>query len=236
MLFDSQSLAGFYDSPLGLVTRRLVHRRMRRMWSDVRATRMLGYGFAIPYLRTFAMDAERVIAFVPEQQGEIRWPLDRGLTASGEENSLPFPDAFFDRVLMVHGIETAESVRPLMRQIWRIMAPEGRLMIVAPNRASLWAQVDRSPFAHGRPFSRNQLDRLLRDTMFVPEQWDTALLVPPLKSRRFIGTGMIWEQTGRFLWPGLAGAHIVEASKALCAVVPAPVSKPAKAALAAIRG
>jgi hypothetical protein len=50
--------------------------------------------------------------------------------------------------------------------LWRVLAPEGKLLLVAPNRTSLWAQVERSPFAHGRPYSRSQLDRLLRDAMF----------------------------------------------------------------------
>ena len=79
--------------------------------------------------------------------------------ARGEEDALPFPDAFFDRVMMVHGLEKAEAMRPLMRQFWRVLAPEGSLLLVVPNRASLWAQVERSPFGHGRPFNRRELDR-----------------------------------------------------------------------------
>ena len=67
-----------------------------------------------------------------------------------------------------------------MRQVWRVLAPHGRLLLVVPNRASLWAQVERSPFARGRPFNRSQLDSMLRESMFVPEHWDTALYFPPL--------------------------------------------------------
>jgi SAM-dependent methyltransferase len=133
---------------------------------------------------------------------------------------LPFPDAFFDRIVMVHGLETAEAIRPVMRQIWRVLAPHGRLLLVAPNRASLWAQVERSPFAHGRPFNKRQLDRLLRESMFVPEQWDTALYFPPARVRRLIRSGFGWERAGRRLWPRLAGVHIVDATKSLYALVP----------------
>lgn len=236
MLLDSQSLADFYDSSMGVVTRRLVLRRLRRMWPDMKATRLLGYGYAVPYLRSFALDSERTIALMPDQLGFHPWPLDHCLTAAASEEFLPFPDAMFDRVVMVHGVETAESVRPLMRQIWRVMAPAARLMIIAPNRASLWAQVDRSPFAHGRPFSRAQLDKLLRETMFVPEQWDTALLAPPFKSRRMMRTGVGWERLGRIAWPGMAGVHIVEATKSIYAVVPARPALRSKQVLAAARG
>lgn len=225
MLSDSQNLAAFYDSAMGIVTRRLIQRRLRFRWPDVKGVRLLGYGFACPYLRSFALEAERVVAALPEQHGAHCWPEARSLSALVDEEEFPFPDAMFDCVLMVHGLESAEAIRPLMRQIWRVLTPEGRLLVVAPNRMSLWAQVDRSPFAYGRPFNRGQLDRLLRESMFLPERWDAALLMPPLKSRRFVRTGAAWERTGRALWPRLAGVHLVEARKSMYALAPARTRK-----------
>lgn len=235
MHFDSQNLAAFYESPIGQVTRRLLQRRLKAIWPDVRGCRMLGYGFAVPYLRSFALEAERTIALLPESQGPFRWPEQRALSLLAEEDELPFPDALFDRVLMVHGLETADAVRPLMRQIWRVLAPAGRLLIVVPNRTSLWAQLERSPFGYGRPFSRSQLDRLLRDCLFVPEVWDRALLLPPLKSRRLVRSGFAWERTGRMLWPRLSGVHLVEATKSLYAVAPVGKVRKAKPVLAHAR-
>jgi SAM-dependent methyltransferase len=235
MVFDSQTLAAFYDSPLGQVTRRLIQRQLRAVWPNLRGARLLGFGFAVPYLRSCALEAERVIAVTPENHGPACWPVDRSLSAVAEEDALPFPDATFDRVLMVHGLETAEATRPLMRQIWRVMAPDGRLMIVVPNRTSLWAQVDRSPFAQGRPFSRSQLNRLLRESMFAAERWDNALLLPPLKSRRLVRSGFGWERTGRTFWPRLAGVHMVEASKSMYAVAPPAKVKRARPLLAPAR-
>jgi SAM-dependent methyltransferase len=235
MLFDSQNLADFYDSPLGQVTRRVIQRQLRMVWPGARGMRVLGFGFAIPYLRGFAAEAERIIALMPENHGPHCWPGPRSLSAVGEEDALPFPDAVFDRVLMVHGLETAEAGRPLMRQIWRVMAPDARLLIVVPNRTSLWAQVDRSPFAQGRPFTHSQLERLLRDSMFVAERWDSALLLPPLKSRRLVRSGFGWERTGRTFWPRLAGVHVVEASKSMYAVAPPVKAKRTRPLLAPAR-
>ena len=220
MQFDAQGLSAFYDQPLGLVTRRALLRRLRTMWPDLRGLRILGYGFAIPYMRPLVLDAERMVALIPAPQGAVAWPPERALVALGDEDALPFPDAVFDRVLMVHGLEQAEATRPLLRQIWRVMAPAGRLIVIAPNRASLWAQIERSPFAHGRPFSRGQLDRLLQESMFVPEQWASALYFPPLQSRRLVRTGRSWDRLGGALWPGFAGVHLVEASKSLYALAP----------------
>jgi SAM-dependent methyltransferase len=234
-MFESQSLAAFYDSPLGQVTRRLIQRQVRATWPDLRGQRVLGFGYAIPYLRGLALDAERVVAVTPESHGPASWPGPRSLSTVAEEDALPFPDAMFDRVLMVHGLETAEAASPLMRQIWRVMTADARLLIVVPNRTSFWAQVDRSPFAQGRPFSRSQLDRLLRASMFVPERWDSALLLPPLKSRRLVRSGSAWERTGRTFWPRLAGVHVVEASKSMYAVVPPAKAKRVRPRLAPAR-
>jgi SAM-dependent methyltransferase len=235
MSFDSQTLAGFYDSPLGQVTRRLIQRRLKAVWPDLRGLRVLGFGFAVPYMRAYAQEAERVIALTPENHGAACWPGSRSLSTVAEEDAFPFPDAMFDRVDMIHGLETAEAVRPLMRQIWRVMAPDARLLIVVPNRTSLWAQVDRSPFAQGRPFTRSQLERLLRENMFVPERWDNALLLPPLRSRSLVRSGVGWERTGRTFWPRLAGVHVVEASKSMYAIVPPAKAKRVRPLLAPAR-
>jgi SAM-dependent methyltransferase len=219
MQLDARELLAFYDSPMGQVARRMILRRLRLLWPSTEHCRVLGYGFATPYLRLLQGESERVIAVMPAQQGVVGWPSEAPLVALGEEDARPFPDAMFDRIVVVHGLEGADAVRPVMRQLWRVLAPEGRILIVAPNRASLWAQLERSPFANGRPYRRGELDRLLRASMFEPLRWDRALYGPPLQSRRLIGSGTGWERLGRRLWPGLGGVHLVEASKSLYAPV-----------------
>jgi SAM-dependent methyltransferase len=215
---DGRGLSGFYDSPMGQRTRRLILRRLRQFWPDLKGRRVLGYGFARPYLRAFLPDAERCIAAMPVSlDAAMPWPKEKCLTTLTEEDALPFPDAFFDLALVVHGLEEAEGLRPLLRQLWRVLAPEGRLLIVAPNRASLWAQLERSPFGHGRPFSRTELDQLLRGAMFVPERWQHALYAPPIASRALTGSGAGWEKFGGRFFPALGGVHIAEASKSLYA-------------------
>lgn len=236
MQIDAHDLSAFYEAPMGQVTRRLIGRRIKRIWPNAPGLRVLGVGFAPPYLAPFQSDAERVIALMPAQQGVVAWPGTNPLSVLGEENALPFPDAMFDRILMVHAIEAAESARPLMRQIWRVLAPSGRLIVIAPNRASLWARVERSPFGHGRPFTRRQLARLLGESMFTAERWDTALLFPPLPSRWILRDGASWERIGRVLWPRLAGVHVVEASKSLYAQPVPAAAKTAKASLAEVSG
>jgi SAM-dependent methyltransferase len=224
MQLEAGDLADFYETPMGLAARRSILRRIKLVWPEVRRYRVLGYGFAVPYLSPWITEAERIVACMPSQQGVVAWPQSRNLTTLGDEDALPFPDAMFDRILVVHGLEGAEAVRPLLRQLWRVLAPEGRILVVAPNRASLWAQLVHSPFAFGRPYHRQELGSLLRGAMFEPRSWDRALHLPPLRSRRLIGTGRTWESFGRYGWPALAGVHLVEAGKSL----EAPLAEPSR--------
>ena len=211
---DVRDLTAFYDAPLGQLAHRAIAREIQNFWPDLRNYRVLGYGFAIPYLRAFR-GTERTIAAMPAPQGVISWPQDMNAALLCEEDALPFPDVFFDRILIVHGLEASESLRALLRQLWRILAPEGRILLIAPNRASLWAQVQTSPFGHGRPFSKLELEGLLKDALFEPGRWKRALFAPPFETVTRSGTG--WERIGARLFSGVGGVHVVEAAKALYA-------------------
>jgi len=215
MRLDAGELSDFYESAVGRAARRLISRRIKDIWPDLRNYRVLGYGFAVPYLKAYLAEAERTIALMPARIGVVAWPSTRQLALLGEEDALPFADAMFDRILVVHGLEGADAARVLLRQLWRVLAPEGRILIVAPNRASLWAQMEASPFACGRPFHRGELSALLGDTLFQPLRWERALYVPPFSGRSLAQFGNGVERLGRRLLPGLAGVHLVEASKSL---------------------
>ena len=208
-------------APRGQVARRLLLQRLRAA-----VARSLAPAPARIWLcRTLSQNIrERSRTCAGRNAGTARrhgWSATGRITSAlVEEHALPFPDSAFDRILLVHGLELSEAERPFMRELWRVLTPEGRLLIVAPNRASLWAQFETTPFGHGRPYSRGQLEQLLQRSMFVPERWDVALLMPPMGRRR-ARSGAAWERLGRRLWRGFAGVHIVEASKSLYALAPA---------------
>ena len=226
MQLDASDLTDFYEAPIGQLARRMISRQIRVMWPSAKGSSLFGYGFAVPYLRPYLADAQRVVALMPAHQGVVAWPSgSRPMTALGDEDALPFADASFDRILVVHGLEGADAARPLLRQLWRVLAPEGRLLLVVPNRTSLWAQLERSPFALGRPFSRGELDRLLRNASFEPLRWDRALYLPPLRGRSLVRSANAWDRVLRRLMPGLSGVHLVEAGKSFYGTTPVMVGR-----------
>ena len=221
MHLDAAELQSFYDGPLGRTSRRLIRERLREVWPNVRGLSVLGLGFATPYLQPFQSEAERLIALMPAQQGVLDWPGQAAnLVALTDEGNLPLPDASFDRVIVAHILENTESLRPLLRQIWRVLTPAGRMVVIAPNRTSLWAQFETTPFGHGRPFSRGQLERLLVDAMFTPTASTTCLHMPPVGAQFLVRDGARWERWGRKMWPRLAGIHLTEATKEVMALAP----------------
>lgn len=221
MHLDVLTYRRFYDSPLGHVALRMIRRRLRVMWPDVKGQTILGLGYATPYLGPFRAEADRVIALMPAPQGVAHWPRQgRGLTALAEEDRLPLADASIDRVLMVHAVENTETLRASLRQVWRVLQPSGSLVVIAPNRASLWAQMDNSPFGHGRPFTRSQLETTLAEAMFTPINWDRALCLPPFRWRWSLKYGQATENLGQSLWPRFAGVLLAEATKQVYAAIP----------------
>lgn len=196
----------------------MVRRAVRSIWPDVSGQRLLGLGFANPYLRQFKGEAERVLAFMPSSQGVMHWPPEGpGLVSLVEETELPLPDYSVDRVLLVHGLENADSFRGLLREIWRVLTGDGRLLVVAPNRRGIWARLDRTPLGWGHPYSQAQLSRLLRDNMFTPTRSARALYLPPTRSRALLRSAPAWERMGHRFFPTFSGVVLLEAGKQLFA-------------------
>jgi hypothetical protein len=81
--------------------------------------------------------------------------------------------------------------------------------------------MDTTPFGHGRPYSRTQINQLLRETWFTPTGWSEALYVPPVARGWFLRSAVAWERTGATLSAPFAGVHLVEATKQVYRAIPA---------------
>ncbi len=221
MTADAHLASQFYGTLRGVVAGRLVRERLALVWPDLGRHAVLGLGYAAPYLRAWQGQADRCIAAVPAQVGVSRWPAGSpNLSCTVEEEALPFADLSFDRILLVHGLEAADNARKLLREVWRVLRDDGRLLVVAPNRMGMWAHVESTPFGFGQPYSPGQIGRLLAASLFRVERRDTALYLPPTKLRPVLRSARLWEQGGRRLAPRFAGVTITEAVKDAYAALP----------------
>jgi len=216
---DVLELRAFYATPLGRAVRAMVMRQLVAAWGDAAGLDVLGLGYATPFLDPFRLRARRVVAGMPEGQGVETWPAQApNLACLTAEEALPFPGALFDRVLVVHGLEEAPVLDVLLAEVHRVLAPSGRVILAVVNRSGLWAGAEQTPFGHGRPFTRSQLELAVVEAELSPTAWSRALYAPPWPV--LAPYAELIEQTVALLAPPVSGLILMEAVKQTFAVKP----------------
>ncbi len=211
-------LEQFYASPLGGAARDMAARRLEALWPDLAGRNVLGYGYAWPYLAPYEAGTNRLVFAMPEGQGAIAHVGKRGVaTVLTQGRALPFSDSSFDRILAIHAVEEAETIAATLAELYRVLTPEGRIVVICANRAGMWARADSLPFGAGRPYSRRQLKAALVRAKFTPTVGSNALYIPPAKF--FAKTKVLRgaERFGETVWPRFSGLVLVEAIKRLYA-------------------
>ncbi len=218
MIPSAYHLRDFYKTLGGRIVRRLIRERILAMWPDCKNLRLLGGGYAAPYLTPFASETERTVCVMFKGQGVHHWP-DDGLNVSclADETDLPFETNSVDRIILIHSLEFTGFLKPAFEELWRILKSNGRILVVVPNRMGLWARADWTPFGRGTPYSAHQVEEFLRENLFIPERKDHALFVPPFHSQTLLRSANLWEKAGRAVCPAMGGLIFVEASKQIYA-------------------
>ncbi|MBI1273474.1 MAG: methyltransferase domain-containing protein [Alphaproteobacteria bacterium] len=229
MYSDIVDLREFYASPLGRVAARLLARQLGRLWPDLHRSSLLAFGYGTPLLQAMQAAPERRLLFMPATQGVAGWPREGANCAClVDEDTLPLPNGSIENILLLHALEGATNPAYLLRELWRVLAPQGRLLCIVPSRRGIWARAESTPFGNGEPYSPSQLKRLLRHAGFVPERTARMLYMPPSQSRLLLSAAEGWEKWGAILLPTFGGLLAVEASKQLYApIFPAKQKKAA---------
>jgi ubiquinone/menaquinone biosynthesis C-methylase UbiE len=150
--------------------------------------------------------------------------VQRGFTPAlvrGVGEMLPFPDATFDRVLCHSAIDHVADPDLAVREMTRVLRPDGRLVISAVNYGGVSARVSRALYRGAR------LLRLLEDENVNHQEWDSPVPVehtfecslpvlrklcePYLELERSFGVSIGWGMPG---WPRLL-ARLPERGAAL---------------------
>jgi len=206
-----EDLRAFYGEPTGGLVRRLVARRLDDAWGEAVGCDVMGLGYATPWLDAF-VGARRVVAAMPGGQGVEPWPVaGRNRTLLVDDRRLPFAAGAFDRILLIHALEEADDPAGLLTEAVRALAPAGRIILAAAARGGMWARAESTPFGHGRPFTRGQLERLVRQVGLEPTAWSQTLYTPPWPLLLGMADGI--EQVGKTIAPGAAGVILLEASR-----------------------
>lgn len=215
---SAYDLKSFYNSLKGRIIRGLIRQKILGIWPEINSQTVIGYGYALPYLRPYLKTSSGLFNMMPAQLGVHDWPPEaNNLVCLHAEQHLPLETNSVDRILMIHALEFLDAPKETFEELWRVLKSTGRILIIVPNRVGFWARADWSPFGQGRPYSARQVEHFLRDNLFVHESTSYALFTPPFRHSLFLRAARFFEQIGPYLYPALGGVTIIEASKQLYA-------------------
>lgn len=224
---DVVQLRQFYASPLGQLVASAVGAALKKFWPELGDDALLGIGYATPYLAPYLQQENSkalVVAGMPVTQGAIYWPSGReNRTVLMDEGQMPFGSNWLNRVMLVHGLENTDIEREMLEEIWRVMAPGGRMLVVVPNRRGLWAGSPKSPFAHGKPYSASQLKQAVCEQLFTHIHTSSALFFLPSERKSMLKAAPWMSWLCEKLFPAFGGVWVMEVEKQIYAGIREPV-------------
>lgn len=140
--------------------------------------------------------------------------------------ALPFPDQSLDLVVLPHTLELSLDPHATLREVERVLVPEGRVIISGFNPLSLWGQQQRrsqwyARFGFQNFFLPEQIDFIgywrLRDWLrllsFEVEGGRFGCYLPSVQSPRWISRFGWMDKAGDRWWPILGSVYFLAAVK-----------------------
>jgi SAM-dependent methyltransferase len=88
--------------------------------------------------RWLASDVTRIDELPPIAADDATTPAPPAVVLQTDFDALPFPAASLDLVVLPHTLELARDPHQALREVERVLMPEGRLVVVGLNPASLF--------------------------------------------------------------------------------------------------
>ena len=192
---------------------------MHSFWPTNDEDAGLALGYPIPLWNKAQAPSKLVVAMPPEQ-GAQAWA---GKTIIAHDGELPIQSNSLNRVVLLHSLEFSVDIGQLMKEVYRVLMPNGRVLLIAPNRAGLWSRSTQSPFGYGRPFNITQIKSLLEESELTYQRRKTIMFLPPTHRKLLLKATATLEFLGQFFLPMCGGIHVVEAEKQIHASIMQPI-------------
>lgn len=134
---------------------------------------------------------------------------------------LPFASQSLDLVVLPHVLEFAAEPHQILREVERVLIPEGQVVISGFNPASLWGMrqgIGSITGAHFLPqfaefISLPRLKDWLKLLNLEINRGHFGCYLPPCKSDKWLRRFAFLEKTGERWWPYFGAVYIVQAVK-----------------------
>ncbi len=191
----------------------------------LRANRMPHRWLASDVVDDFALDAAALSHSGQTPAGLV--PLPPGAALVCDFDALPFPNQSLDLVVMPHALELARDPHDTLREVERVLVPEGRVVIIGFNPASSWGLRQRLVDLRrrlglgatpGLPRAGDFIGyRRVRDWLrllgFEAERARFGCWRPPLRSDRWLERWRWIDAVGERAFPVLGALYAVVAVK-----------------------
>lgn len=156
-------------------------------------------------------------------------PGERGVTLNCDFDALPFDSQSLDLVVLPHALELARDPHLTLREVERVLMPEGRVVIIGFNPTSLWGMRQQTGHARrrlglglgksmflpreGEVISYRRLRDWLRLLSFEVETGRFGCYRPPMHSDQWLSRFAWMESAGERWWPVFGAVYALTAVK-----------------------
>lgn len=195
-------------SPLGQYVMAWEREQFNRLVADI-----FGYNAAqIGGVALLALSESRIqcrAVFGCEDATLTSLPEGISLIAINDFDDLPIADESLDLIILPHLLELSSDPHRLLREVDRVLRPEGKLIVTGFNPVSLWGPIKPTPRQQliGLPRLRDRLKLL----SFENDQSVYGCYLPPLKDPKWIERLKFLESAGDRWWP-ICGAVYMHCS------------------------
>ena len=223
MRVNLSKIEKFYTSPLGSYVLKHIGPSINAMLEGAgqRQKACIASAASFPYAEM--MTDMRRLSFQAFHDQD-KWPEQgEGHFIIAERSHWPYRAEEADFVVLIHDLEFAEDPEVYLREAWRVLKGEGRLIVAVPNRSGKWARFDNTPFGLGYPYTLEQIDKVLTAAHFTIDKVEARLFHAPVIPQSVVGRLLsnLVERVGLYclLQPGVyiicASKHIYAPTKGL---------------------
>ena len=212
------ALDQWLDSAAGKYVRRWEQRALDTLTADIFGFNAMQIG--LPQINT--LQASRMSnRWVADTQISLISPTRQPVAVAHDLADMPFASQSLDLVVLPHVLEFSREPHQVLREVERVLIPEGRLIICGFNPASLWGVRQLTGRVSGAPYlpldgefiSMPRLKDWLKLMNMEVSHGHFSCYAPPCRSEKWLNRFAVIEKAGARWWPFLGAVYVVQAIK-----------------------
>ncbi|RJG01502.1 class I SAM-dependent methyltransferase [Noviherbaspirillum sedimenti] len=213
------TLGSWLQTPLGSYVRAWEQTRLDALTSDI-------FGFNALQVGMPQIDALRANRMPNKWLSDIRVPVDGDearppVVVVHDFAELPFASQSLDLVILPHVLEFATEPHQVLREVERVLIPEGQVIICGFNPASMWGARQVTGRLSGANFLPQHAEFIsmprIKDWMKLLDlgvnRGYFGCYAPPFRREKWLNRFSFMEAAGERWWPYLGAVYMVQAIK-----------------------